>query len=106
MLEETGVPAVARAVILTVSLVVAVFMLWASFTRVDETAVAQGKVIPSGRIKKVQSEDGGVVEALLVRDGDKVERGQVLARLERTRAETAWLETRARAAALTATVAR
>ncbi len=83
-----------------------IFLIWAWLAQIDQITRAPGAVIASSRTQIVQSHEGGILEQLVVREGDTVERGQVLARLERTRAETAWLETRARAAALTATVAR
>jgi adhesin transport system membrane fusion protein len=54
----------------------------------------------------IQSQDGGTLEALLVKEGDTVEAGQLLARLERTRTQATFLETRAKAAGLSATSAR
>lgn len=83
-----------------------IFLIWAWLAQIDQITRAPGAVIASSRTQIVQSHEGGILEQLVVREGDTVERGQVLARLERTRAETAWLETRARAAALAATVAR
>jgi adhesin transport system membrane fusion protein len=54
----------------------------------------------------VQSADGGVIEEMLVRAGDEVERGQLLVRIDRTKVRAAYLEARARAAGVSAVVAR
>ncbi|WP_031483950.1 HlyD family type I secretion periplasmic adaptor subunit [Maridesulfovibrio frigidus] len=78
LLEETGVPRLVRYVIITLTLVIAAFIGWASVTKIDEVAVSSGKIIPSGHIKRVQSEDGGIVSAILVRDGEAVKKGQDL----------------------------
>ncbi|SDL23072.1 membrane fusion protein, adhesin transport system [Maridesulfovibrio ferrireducens] len=78
LLEETGVPRLVRYVIITLTLVIASFIGWASVTKIDEVAVSSGKIIPSGHIKRVQSEDGGIVSAILVRDGEAVKKGQDL----------------------------
>ncbi len=51
LLEETGVPRLVRYVILTLTLVIAAFIAWASVTRIDEVAVTSGKIIPSGHVK-------------------------------------------------------
>ncbi|BCS88127.1 HlyD family type I secretion periplasmic adaptor subunit [Pseudodesulfovibrio sediminis] len=78
LLEETGVPRLIRYVILTLTLVIAAFITWASITQIDEVAMTSGKIIPSGHVKKVQSEDGGVILDILVREGEAVKRGQDL----------------------------
>ena len=84
----------------------AAFFGWAYFAELDEITRAPGTVISSSRTQVIQSQDGGTLEALLVKEGDTVEAGQLLARLERTRAEATYLETRAKAAGLSATSAR
>jgi len=84
----------------------AAFFTWAYFAELDEITRAPGTVISSSRTQIIQSQDGGTLEALLVQEGDTVEAGQLLARLERTRAEASFLETRAKAAGLSATSAR
>ena len=58
------------------------FVLWANFFRIDEVARASGEVIASSRVQVIQSVDGGVLAELNVREGDRVELGQVLARLD------------------------
>ena len=83
-LEETGNPFLAQWVIGTVSLIVLAFTLWMAVTRIDEVAVTMGKVVPIGQVQMVQHSDGGVVEAILVREGDKVAVGQPLVRLDAT----------------------
>ena len=84
----------------------AAFFAWAYFAELDEITRAPGTVISSSRTQIIQSQDGGTLEALLVKEGDTVEAGQTLARLERTRAEANFLETRAKVAGLSATSAR
>jgi adhesin transport system membrane fusion protein len=84
----------------------AIFFAWAYFAELDEITRAPGTVISSSRTQVIQSQDGGTLEALLVKEGDTVEAGQTLARLQRTRAVATFLETRAKAAGLSATSAR
>lgn len=81
-------------------------LTWSYFSVIDEITRAPGSVIASSRTQVIQSQDGGTLETLLVREGDIVEPRQVLAELERTRLEAAFLEARGRAAALAATHAR
>jgi adhesin transport system membrane fusion protein len=83
-----------------------IFLIWASIAELDEVTRAPGSVIASSRTQIIQSQDGGVLQDLLVKEGDVVEADQILARLETTRAETSFLEARARAAGLGATAAR
>ncbi len=95
-----------RIVLWATFISLAVLVTWAYHATIDQITRAPGSVIASSRTQVIQSQDGGTLEALLVREGDVVEAGQVLARLERTRAETAFLEAKARAAALAAAHAR
>jgi len=83
-----------------------VFLVWAHFAVIDQITRAPGQVIASQRSQVIQSQDGGIIEQLLVKDGDTVDRGQVLVRLEKARSEASYLEARAKSAGLTATVAR
>lgn len=82
------------------------FLLWAGFANIDQITRGQGQIIASSRTQIIQSPDGGVLDALLVREGDSVDRNQLLARLDRTKVEAAYRETQARLGALDATVAR
>lgn len=55
-----------------------IFLGWAAFTRLDAAAYAQGTLVVSGERQAVQHRDGGVVASILVREGQRVERGQLL----------------------------
>lgn len=79
---------------------------WSFLAELDQVTRAPGVVIANSRTQIIQSQDGGKLEELLVSGGDVVEQGQVLARIDRTRAEAAYLETRVKAAGLAATLAR
>ena len=61
------------------------FILWAAFFEIEQTVRAQGQVIPIARTQVIQSADGGVLEKLLVEEGQHVKIGQQLAVLERER---------------------
>jgi len=93
--------------VLTVSAIaLSAFLLWAYFAKIDEITRAPGTVISSSRTQIIQSQDGGTLEALYVKEGDIVELGQKLASIDQTRVEASFLETRAKAAGLAATAAR
>ncbi len=81
-------------------------MLWAWWAEIDQITRAPGQVIASARTQLVQAPDGGVLEKLLVREGDRVTKGQVLAVLERSRVQAAVNDTQAKVAALKITLAR
>ncbi len=94
-------------VVLRLSLIAFIaFMLWAYFTEIDKTITAQGQVIASDRTQVVQSADGGVLMELRVKEGDKVEKGQIVAVLEKERAQASYTDALGKVSALRITVAR
>ena len=58
------------------------FALWAMIGKLDIVSRANGKVVPSSRVKHIQHLEGGIVSEIKVREGEAVENGQVLAVLE------------------------
>ncbi|MDB9805173.1 HlyD family efflux transporter periplasmic adaptor subunit [Porticoccaceae bacterium] len=93
--------------ILTVSmLALGVFFIWANIATLEEITRAPAIVIASSRTQLIQSQDGGVLEQLLVKEGDRVVAGQVLALIDETRARAAFLEARSKVAALSAQQSR
>ncbi|MCI5061178.1 MAG: HlyD family type I secretion periplasmic adaptor subunit [Alphaproteobacteria bacterium] len=58
-----------------------IFFLWASFAELDEVTRGNGTVIPSSEVQKVSSLEGGIIEELMVKKGDEVQKGDTLARL-------------------------
>lgn len=66
--------------------VFATFLLWACVFEIDQAVKAQGQIIPGARTQIVQVADGGVLEQLLVHEGQIVSEGETLAVLERERA--------------------
>ncbi len=57
------------------------FLGWAAFAPLDAAAVAPGKLVVSGQRQTVQHREGGVVSQIFVKEGDQVQKGQVLIRL-------------------------
>ncbi|MFV7642906.1 biotin/lipoyl-binding protein [Shewanella algae] len=66
-----------------VSLIVAV-ILWASWAEIDIIATAQGKIVPSGKVKIIQPLDTGVVKHIFIREGQHVKAGDDLIVLDGT----------------------
>lgn len=60
------------------------FATWAALAPIDSAAVATGVVTVEGSRKTIQHRDGGIVAEILVREGDRVQEGDVLVRLDDT----------------------
>jgi len=77
-----------RVVRLTIWAIIGFFvflMLWANFAVIDEVTKGDGKAIPSSKIQKIQNLEGGIVSELFVKEGQIVEAGAPLVRLDDTR---------------------
>ena len=102
-----GVPRTSStSIIALTALAVASFGIWASFAEIDQISRATGQVIPAGRVQVLQSNDGGVIGAILVKEGDHVRKGQKLVVLDRVKIEASVAEGSAKLAALKATRSR
>lgn len=73
-------------------------IIWAAWAEIDQVSRATGQVIPAGRVQLIQSADGGVIGEILVREGDRVRRGQKLVVLDPVRIQAAVEESRAKVA--------
>lgn len=82
------------------------FLGWAYFFELDEVSTGTGKVVASSKEQVIQSLEGGVLFKLEVSEGDIVEKGQILAQLDRTRIESSVQESASRLRAALATAAR
>lgn len=82
------------------------FFLWAAFAEVEEISRGNGKVVPSQEIQVVQSLEGGILEDILVRQGELVEQGQILLRISDVQFSSEERGTEARFLALSAKKAR
>ncbi len=77
-----------RVVRLTIWGVIAFFLfliVWACFAPIDEVTRGEGKAIPSSKVQKVQNLEGGIVAQIYAKEGEIVEVGQPLLRLDETR---------------------
>ncbi|HMC17254.1 MAG TPA: HlyD family type I secretion periplasmic adaptor subunit [Albitalea sp.] len=96
----------AQKIIRGAVVVVVLLIVWASFAHVEEVTRGDGKVIPSKQLQVVQSLDGGVVSEILVSEGQVVEAGQLLLKIDETRATSGVRESAAQGFALRARLAR
>lgn len=98
--------AYARRFVWVLLALVLVLLTWAGLAPLDEVTRGQGRVVPSSHVQVVQSLDGGIVSAILVREGMVVEKGQLLLRIDPTRFASSLEENVSQAVALQAKAAR
>ncbi|MFC6669388.1 biotin/lipoyl-binding protein [Marinobacterium aestuariivivens] len=94
MLEQT--PRSARLLLWGMALFILLAILWANWAELDEISRGDGEIIPSRQLQVVQNLEGGIVSEILVKEGDLVERGQVLLRIDDTRFSSSFNENRVR----------
>ncbi|URK19805.1 HlyD family type I secretion periplasmic adaptor subunit [Thalassospira sp. GO-4] len=82
LLEEGGISVFIRSAMVLLSVGFLALVAWAATTEIKETAITFGQVMPTGAVNKIQHLEGGIIEQIMVRDGDLVEKGQVLVRLK------------------------
>lgn len=99
-------PLRARAILRAVGVILLVLLFWAALAEVDEVTRGTGKVIPSSQLQVIQSVDGGIVSEILVREGQVVEKDQLLLKIDETRFVSSLRENRAEYISLTAKAAR
>ncbi|MFW1480350.1 biotin/lipoyl-binding protein, partial [Vibrio parahaemolyticus] len=68
-------------------------IVWASWAKLDEVVVGEGKVVPTLSVQTIQSLEGGILKELLVSPGEAVKRGQTIAVLDDTRFKSNYSET-------------
>ena len=99
-------PLRARTLLYGVLLSIVALIIWASFAEIDEVVRGDGRVIPSRQLQTLQSLDGGIVEDIRVREGQVVEQGDLLVRVDPIRFAASLGESRAQFLALTGEVTR
>lgn len=96
-------PTVKSQMVVWVILLVAVWLIvWSNYAELDKIVRGEGKVVPSSQIQIIQNLEGGIVEELFIRSGDKVAKGQVLIKLDNTQFSSSFDESELREAELTA----
>ncbi len=96
----------ARLVLWLTLIILVSATVWANQAELDEVVIGSGKVIPSRQIQVVQNLEGGILAEILVQEGDTVQRGQVLLRIDDTRFSASFRENKLRSTALAAKAAR
>ena len=83
----------AKLIIVASSIAFLVFLLWASLAQVDEVTKGQGKVIPSTKLQTITASESATVSEILVKSGQQVKKGQLLARLDSAESRQVQAET-------------
>jgi len=99
-------PLRARFLLYVTALVLGLLVFWASRAELDVVTRGTATVVPSRQVQVVQSLDGGIVSEILVREGQVVEPGELLVRIDATRVVSTLREQRAQYLALLAKTAR
>jgi hemolysin D len=81
---ETPASPVGRGIAVAIMAYLLIAIAWASFGHIDIIATAQGKVVPTGRVKVIQPLETGVIATINVRDGDHVKQGDILIAMDQT----------------------
>lgn len=105
-LEDGRVPGISSWLLYTATAFIIVAVIWASITEIRELAVASGQLEPAGSVQVVQHLEGGIVSEILVQEGQVVEDGAPLVRLQPTAAGSDLAQLRVRAAGLELSVER
>ncbi|WP_207250605.1 MULTISPECIES: HlyD family type I secretion periplasmic adaptor subunit [unclassified Pseudomonas] len=95
-----------RLVLYMIFLVLVVGLTWAYFAPVEEITQGEAKVISKSREQVIQSLEGGILADLSVREGDVVDAGQVLLKIDPTRAKASYREALSKVIALKAAITR
>ncbi len=99
-------PLRARFILRWTVFILLALLVWAAFAQIDEVTRGQAKVIPSRQLQVMQAVDGGVVSEINVQEGQIVEAGQQLLKIDPTRFVSSLGENRVQYLALLAKAAR
>jgi adhesin transport system membrane fusion protein len=104
--SETGKSVFGHLLLIAIGVLVVVFLVWSNFAVLDEVTRGDGRVIPSSQVQVLQNLEGGIVSEILVREGDIVEKDQVVMRIDNTLARSTMEELQTRSWTLMAMIQR
>lgn len=78
-------PRRSRITVWVVAALIIVALIWAKLAVIEEVTTGEGKAIPSSKVQVIQNLEGGIVSEILVREGQIVQKGDTLLRLDDTR---------------------
>jgi adhesin transport system membrane fusion protein len=103
---DEEMPLSRHLLLLSIAAFFILFFIWANLAPLDEVARGEGKIIPSGDVQSIQREESGIIEEILVREGDEVTKDQILMRLSDIAASSDLGANQARYLGLMATITR
>lgn len=106
MSQQIGIRRSTHVFLLLLILMCVAFSYWAFWFKLDIVSMADGEVVPSGKIKQVQHLEGGIIREIKVREGDEVSAGQALMILEQIRSGASLEEMAMRINSLTVDIFR
>lgn len=104
VLEDT--PSRLRNILLFWIVTVVFFLLWASLSPIDEIVRGEGKVIPGGENQMIQHLEGGIVSAIMVREGQRVKVDDVLLKVENLKSSSSYESSQFKSAEVRAKIVR
>jgi multidrug efflux pump subunit AcrA (membrane-fusion protein) len=87
-------------------IVIVPFVIWSSYATIDQISHASGSVIASSKTQEIQSAIDGVISEVLVKEGQKIKKGDMIITLERSQNAAAFEAANAKVASYKATIAR
>jgi len=85
---------------------IVLFIAWANFALIDEIARGDGEIIPSGENQVIQNLEGGIVQEILVSEGEEVKKGQILLKIDNQKSKSSYSANAVKADALQAKIVR
>ena len=79
-IEQESPNRVLRSTLYVVATLIVLLIIWSALGKLDIIASAEGRLVPQTFVKIVQPVDAGVVQEILVKEGQRVQAGQVLMR--------------------------
>lgn len=83
--EDRGLRPAAHALLIAIAVFFGGGLLWASLAEIDEVTRGEGKIVTSSQTQYAQNLEGGIIAQILVREGELVQKDQVLFRIDPTR---------------------
>lgn len=103
---DEDLPLSKHFLLIAITSFILLFIVWANLATLDEVARGDGKVIPPGDVQSLQREESGIIEEILVKEGEEVQAGQVLMRLSDVQASSDLGANKARYLGLLASITR
>lgn len=106
LMTDEDLPLSRHIILIVICAFFLLFFIWATFASLEETTRGEGKIIPSKEIQKLSSLEGGIIDEILVKEGDEVKAGQIVVRLRDVGASADYGSGEAKLLGLKAAIAR